>query len=294
MALAKFSKFKKERSIIKEARLKEKKVASFKKAFNEKLAEIGVSSVADLTEDQVNTLLNSLANNPVNEDRAKEIEADVIAAGTSRPAGDAGEIAKKHTFDSPQTIDTESEAKAQDMKAVKEYGDTEESEEVKEAKKAVKEDEEEDKGVEDVEKGEEEEDKGGEEEDKGDVKVDSEDDAEKADHYKGAVKSDDAEIEKDKDEIKDLKKDAEFDKEEEKDAEEEEDEVEEVEVSEMMEADEIKSDKEFDSYAEEVLKKAHPDDYDEATAKKVKDGLKKKYKDDYGAMVGALTSGFGK
>jgi hypothetical protein len=62
----------------------------------------------------------------------------------------------------------------------------------------------------------------------------------------------------------------------------------------MMEADEIKSDKEFDAYADEVLKKAHPDDYDEAIAKKVKDGLKKKYKDDYGAAVGALTSGFGK
>ena len=54
------------------------------------------------------------------------------------------------------------------------------------------------------------------------------------------------------------------------------------------------TDKEFDAYADEVLKKAHPDDFDEEVAKKVKDGLKKKYGDDYGAAVGALTSGFGK
>ena len=60
-----------------------------------------------------------------------------------------------------------------------------------------------------------------------------------------------------------------------------------------MNEKEIKSEKEFDDYADEVLKKAHPDDFDEATAKKVKDGLKKKYKDNFGAMVGALTSGFG-
>jgi len=53
---------------------------------------------------------------------------------------------------------------------------------------------------------------GDELEDKGDKKVDSEDDKEKTDHYKGAVKSDDAQI-------KSLKKDAKFDKEEEEDAE---------------------------------------------------------------------------
>ena len=64
-------------------------------------------------------------------------------------------------------------------------------------------------------------------------------------------------------------------------------------VSEGVEADEIKSDKEFDDYADTLLKKAHPDDFDEATAKKVKDGLKKKYDGDYGAMVGALSSNFG-
>jgi hypothetical protein len=126
-------------------------------------------------------------------------------------------------------------------------------------------------------------------EDKGDKKVDSEDDAEKADHYKGAVKSDDAEIEKDKDEIKDLKKDAEYDKEKEDD---EEDEIEEIEEAKVIEA-EVKNDKEFDDYADTLLKKAHPDDFDPAIAKKVKDGLKKKYDGDYGAMVGHLSSGFG-
>jgi len=64
----------------------------------------------------------------------------------------------------------------------------------------------------DESKGKDDEKDGDELEDKGDKKVDSEDDNEKADHYKGAVKSDDAQI-------KSLKKDAKFDKEEEEDAE---------------------------------------------------------------------------
>ena len=191
MALAKFSKFKKERSVIKEARSKETKIKNFNKLFNEQLGKLGVSSVADLSEDQVNKLLSSLATETVNEDRMREIEKDVIIAGTPKDAGTEGEVAKKHTFDSPQTPDAESEADAEDMKA-------EESEEVDEANE-----------------------------------------------------------------------------------------------SKVVESDEIKSDAEFDKYADEVLKKAHPDDFDEATAKKVKDGLKKKYDGDYGAMVGALTSGFG-
>ena len=62
----------------------------------------------------------------------------------------------------------------------------------------------------DEDEGEEDEKKGDELEDKGDVKVDHEDDKEKEDHYKGAVKSDDAEIDA-------LKKDVEYDKEEEDD-----------------------------------------------------------------------------
>ena len=62
----------------------------------------------------------------------------------------------------------------------------------------------------DESEGEEDEKKGNELEDKGDKKVDSEDDKEKEDHYAGAVKSDDAEIDA-------LKKDVEYDKEEEED-----------------------------------------------------------------------------
>ena len=64
----------------------------------------------------------------------------------------------------------------------------------------------------DEERGSDDERKGDELEDKGDKKVDSEDDKEKEDHYKGAVKSDDEEIDA-------LKKDVEYDKEEEEDAE---------------------------------------------------------------------------
>ena len=56
---------------------------------------------------------------------------------------------------------------------------------------------------------------------------------------------------------------------------------------------EITSDAEFKEYATEVLKKAHGDDFDEAKATEVIDGLKGKYKGDYGAMVGALQSSMG-
>lgn len=238
MALAKFSKFKKERSVIKEARSKETKIKAFNKLFNEKISELGLTSTADLSEEQISKIMASLST--VNEDRMREIEKDVITAGTPKPAGSEGEVAQKHTFKSPQVADQESEADAEDMKAVEE------------AKKAVKEN-----GTE------------------------GEDDEEKSDHYKDAAKDDYAQI-------ADLKKDAHDDKESEDHYEEEEEEEEEV-----SEGKEIKSEKEFDDYADDLLKKAHPDDFDEATAKKVKDGLKKKYKDNFGAMVGALTSGFG-
>lgn len=55
----------------------------------------------------------------------------------------------------------------------------------------------------------------------------------------------------------------------------------------------ITSDEEFEEYATTVLKKAFGSDFDEAKAKETIDGLKSKYKEDYGAMVGALTSGLG-
>ena len=289
MALSKFSQFKKERGAIKEARSKEAKVKKFNKVFAEKLKEMGVTSVADLSEDQINSFLGTLKKQePVNEDRASEIEANVMAAGKAQELGAEGsesEAERAQQYNTvPKGADSEEAADAEELK-----DDTDEQ--VGEAKKVQEDDEEEDKGVETKDKGEEDVDKGGEEEDKGDVKVDKEDDAEKADHYAGAVKTDTEEIETDKAEIDALAKDVKFDKDKEKEAEEEEEEVEEV--SEMMEAKEIKSDAEFDKYADEVLKKAHPDDFDEKVAKKVKDGLKKKYGDDYGAAVGALTSGFG-
>lgn len=60
-----------------------------------------------------------------------------------------------------------------------------------------------------------------------------------------------------------------------------------------IEEGKIKSDAEFKEYAETVLKKAFGDDYDQAKADAVVKGLIDKYKEDYGAMVGALTSGLG-
>jgi len=250
MALAKFSKFKKERALVKEARSKEKKIKSFNKVFNEKLAEIGVNSISELSEEQIQKVLASLGT--VNEDRMREIEKDVIAAGKPKDSGSEGEVAKKHTFTSPQVPKGEDEAAADDLKADVEVEGSDDDVTIKEAKKVSEE----------------------------------EDDEEKAAHYKDAAKDDYAQIAK-------LKKDAHDDKESEDHYEDEEDKNESVDEAKIDEKD-IKSDADFDKYADEVLKKAHPDDFDEATAKKVKDGLKKKYKDDYGAMVGALTSGFGK
>ena len=56
---------------------------------------------------------------------------------------------------------------------------------------------------------------------------------------------------------------------------------------------EIKSADEFKEYAMEVLKNAHGDKFDETKAEEVIKGLSDKYKDDYGAMVGALQSSMG-
>ena len=53
---------------------------------------------------------------------------------------------------------------------------------------------------------------------------------------------------------------------------------------------EVKSDDEFKEYATAVLKKAFGDEYDEAKAGEVIDGILKKCGDDYGACVGTLTS----
>ena len=62
--------------------------------------------------------------------------------------------------------------------------------------------------------------------------------------------------------------------------------------SEVNEA-EVESDEEFKEYAMSVLKKAFGDDFDEAKAGEVVDGILKKCGDDYGAAVGMLTSSLG-
>ena len=56
---------------------------------------------------------------------------------------------------------------------------------------------------------------------------------------------------------------------------------------------EVKSDDEFKEYAMTVLKKAFGDDFDEAKATEVVDGILKKCGDDYGAAVGMITSSLG-
>jgi hypothetical protein len=57
----------------------------------------------------------------------------------------------------------------------------------------------------------------------------------------------------------------------------------------------VTDEKSFREYALEVLKKAHPDDFDQKIADKVISDLAAKVKDDdWGAAVGRLTSGLGK
>ena len=56
---------------------------------------------------------------------------------------------------------------------------------------------------------------------------------------------------------------------------------------------EVSSDEEFKEYAITVLKKAFGDDFDEAKAGEVVDGILKKCDGDYGAAVGMLTSSLG-
>lgn len=56
----------------------------------------------------------------------------------------------------------------------------------------------------------------------------------------------------------------------------------------LNEAD-IKTDDDFREYVNTILKKQHPDDFDEAKAKEVADGLLSKKKgDDYGTLIGML------
>jgi hypothetical protein len=58
---------------------------------------------------------------------------------------------------------------------------------------------------------------------------------------------------------------------------------------------EVKDEKTFREYAENVLRKAHGDDYDEKIAKKVIDGISSKVgkNGDWGQAIGRLTSGLG-
>jgi hypothetical protein len=61
----------------------------------------------------------------------------------------------------------------------------------------------------------------------------------------------------------------------------------------VVKESEITSDEEFKAWAETVLKKAHGDKYDAKIMEKMAKDLKEKYKGNYGAMVGALSSGLG-
>jgi hypothetical protein len=63
--------------------------------------------------------------------------------------------------------------------------------------------------------------------------------------------------------------------------------------SEVNEGKEIKSESEFKEYAMALLKKAHPDDFDEKKANDTIEGILKKCDGDFGACVGMITSSLG-
>ena len=65
-----------------------------------------------------------------------------------------------------------------------------------------------------------------------------------------------------------------------------------VEEAKVEEAD-VKSAEDFKEYAFAVLKQAHGDDFDEAKAQEVVDGILDKCGDDYGACVGTLQASLG-
>ena len=64
--------------------------------------------------------------------------------------------------------------------------------------------------------------------------------------------------------------------------------------SDTMNESEIKSDEQFKEYAMNILKKAHPDDFNEEEASKTIEDLLKDHNGDYGAAIGALNNGLTK
>ena len=74
----------------------------------------------------------------------------------------------------------------------------------------------------------------------------------------------------------------------------EEDEDDKTDSNTMNESAKITSDEEFEEYAMNILKKAHPDDFDEEEAKKTIEDILKDHNGDYGAAIGALNNGLSK
>jgi len=64
--------------------------------------------------------------------------------------------------------------------------------------------------------------------------------------------------------------------------------------SDTMNESEIKTDEQFKEYAMNILKKAHPDDFDEEIANKTIEDILSDHKGDYGAAIGALNNGLSK
>lgn len=64
--------------------------------------------------------------------------------------------------------------------------------------------------------------------------------------------------------------------------------------SDTMNESEIKTDEQFKEYAMNILKKAHPDDFDEEIANKTIEDILNDHNGDYGAAIGALNHGLSK
>ena len=186
--------------------------------------EVGGSEDGEVAEDDEVAVDGAEEVEEVEEDKAKDVEDKEKDISTPKQLDDkAGEKVGEPEITDEVPAEADDETSGRKIKTFEEYIKEKELTINKNIKYHDDDEEPEDYAVpvaasaeplaedDDEEEGKDDEKKGDELEDKGDKKVDSEDDKEKVDHYKGAVKSDDKQIDA-------LKKDVEYDEEEEEDA----------------------------------------------------------------------------
>lgn len=284
MGLLKFSDYKKSRIEVKEAKNKELANKKFNEKLKTKLTDLGVTSIAELDEDQMTNLLDSLKPS-VEESNMTEMMSVKEACGKMHEMAKMYESddSKDHTYEAymKEAMEMLKEMYESYMKEMKESSnETNEAEKVKcpkcdgkgcehcdntgyHMKESVNEDKLEEgmigiktdrgftpKDFEDALK-------------KGGVNIDK---MNRLSMTLTMLKTDD--VDKAKKVISDFKGTSLMES--------------------KIEEKEIKSDEEFKEYGQALLKKAFGDDYDEEKAMKTIEGILKKVDGDYGAAVGTI------